>query len=316
MDMASVAVVTGGASGIGRAVAARLALDGFDLALVDLNEAQAQDVATGLVRDGRRALACRADVTDRTTIAAAHDKVIDALGPVSVIVNCAGWSVVQPFLQNDEAFMQKAIDVNLMGVIAVTRVFLDDIIAGRGGRIVNIASDAGRVGSTGEVVYAAAKGGVIAFTKSLAREVARYGISVNCVCPGPTATQMLLVQDPKRVDALTRAIPMRRLASPRTLPAPWRSLPAPPRDISRARCSASAAASPWPADAAGGDRHVRSFRYRPDRHGDDESATRECDEQRLGERLPRAAGSVGRPRRLGGPACSVRPESVLSLVPI
>jgi len=222
--MASVAVVTGGASGIGRAVAARLAEDGFDLALIDLNEAQAQDVAANLARDGRRAVACRADVTNRTTIAAAHDKIVDALGPVSVIVNCAGWSVVQPFLQNDEAFMQKAIDVNLMGVIAVTRVFLDDIIASKdgankdgaskGGRIVNIASDAGRVGSTGEVVYAAAKGGVIAFTKSLAREVARYGIAVNCVCPGPTATQMLLVQDPKRIDALTRAIPMRRLAEP------------------------------------------------------------------------------------------------------
>jgi 2-hydroxycyclohexanecarboxyl-CoA dehydrogenase len=222
--MASVAVVTGGASGIGRAVAARLAEDGFDLALIDLNEAQAQDVAANLARDGRRAVACRADVTNRTTIAAAHDKIVDALGPVSVIVNCAGWSVVQPFLQNDEAFMQKAIDVNLMGVIAVTRVFLDDIIANKdgaskdgaskGGRIVNIASDAGRVGSTGEVVYAAAKGGVIAFTKSLAREVARYGIAVNCVCPGPTATQMLLVQDPKRIDALTRAIPMRRLAEP------------------------------------------------------------------------------------------------------
>lgn len=214
MSMASVAVVTGGASGIGRAVAMRLAVDGFDLALIDLNEAQAQDVAAALVQDGRRAVACQADVTDRTTIAAAHDKVVNALGPVSVVVNCAGWSVVQPFLENDEAFIQKAIDVNLRGVIAVTRIFLDDIIASKGGRIVNIASDAGRVGSTGEVVYAAAKGGVIAFTKSLAREVARYGISVNCVCPGPTATQMLLVQDSKRIDALTRAIPMRRLAEP------------------------------------------------------------------------------------------------------
>jgi 2-hydroxycyclohexanecarboxyl-CoA dehydrogenase len=212
--MAPVAVVTGSASGIGRAVARRLAAEGFDLALIDVNEGPAKDVAAELARDGRRAVACPADVTDRATIVAAHDKVANALGPVSVIVNCAGWSVVQTFLQNDEAFMQKAIDVNLMGVIAVTRVFLDDIVGGAGGRIVNVASDAGRVGSAGEVVYAAAKGGVIAFTKSLAREVARYGISVNCVCPGPTATQMLLVQDPKRIDALTRAIPMRRLAEP------------------------------------------------------------------------------------------------------
>lgn len=212
--MASVAVVTGSASGIGKAVATRLVADGYDLALIDLNAAPLQEVAEHLSGDGRRAIACPADVTDRAAIDAARGKVLDALGPVSVIVNCAGWSVVQPFVDNDTAFMQKAIDINLMGVIAVTRVFLDDLLGGGGGRIVNVASDAGRVGSTGEVVYSAAKGGVIAFTKSLAREVARRAISVNCVCPGPTATQMLLVQDPKRIDALTRAIPMRRLAEP------------------------------------------------------------------------------------------------------
>jgi 2-hydroxycyclohexanecarboxyl-CoA dehydrogenase len=212
--MVSVAVVTGSASGIGKAVAARLAGDGFDLALIDLNAQQVQEVAGTLARGGRRVAACPADVTDRAAIAAAREKIHGELGPVSVIVNCAGWSVIQPFVQNDDAFMQKAIDINLMGVIAVTRTFLDDLIAGGGGRIVNVASDAGRVGSTGEVVYSAAKGGVIAFTKSLAREMARQAISVNCVCPGPTATPMLLVQDPKRIDALTRAIPMRRLAEP------------------------------------------------------------------------------------------------------
>lgn len=212
--MTSVAVVTGGGSGIGKAIAQRLAADGFALALIDIAPVTLEAAAAELAQGGARVVPCTADVTARAELEAAHRKTLDTLGPVSVIVNCAGWSVVQPFTENDAAFMQKAIAINLMGVIGVTRVFLDDLLSAGGGRIVNIASDAGRVGSTGETVYAAAKGGVIAFTKSLAREVARRGISVNCVCPGPTATQMLMMQDAKRIDALTRAIPMRRLAEP------------------------------------------------------------------------------------------------------
>jgi 2-hydroxycyclohexanecarboxyl-CoA dehydrogenase len=212
--MARVAVVTGSASGIGRATANRLAMDGFDLALLDINHAQVEAAASEIAAKGVRAIGYQADVTDRSALAALRDRILAELGAPSVIVNCAGWSVVQPFLQNDEEFWHKAIDVNLLGTIAVTRVFLDDLIAAGEGRIINIASDAGRVGSTGETVYAAAKGGVIAFSKSLAREMARHRIAVNCVCPGPTATPMLLVQDPKRIEALTRAIPMRRLAQP------------------------------------------------------------------------------------------------------
>jgi len=210
--MTAIAVVTGAASGIGRAVARKLAEDGFDTALLDLNEAT--ETAAEITALGRRAIACRADVTDRATIEAARTRIHAELGRPTALVNCAGWSVIQPFLENDAAFWDKAIDVNLMGTITVTRVFLDDFLAAGVGRVVLIASDAGRVGSTGEVVYSAAKGGVMGFTKALAREMARKGITVNCVCPGPTATPMLLVQHEKRIDALIRAIPMRRLAEP------------------------------------------------------------------------------------------------------
>jgi 2-hydroxycyclohexanecarboxyl-CoA dehydrogenase len=212
--MPGIAVVTGSASGIGRATAERLAADGFDLILLDLNEGGVRAVAEAISLTGRKAIGLAADITSLDGLRAVREQAIEALGAPQVIVNCAGWSVVENFVDNDEAFWRKAIDINLMGTIGVTRVFLDDLIAQGGGAIVSIASDAGRVGSTGETVYSAAKGGVIAFTKSLAREVARNRITVNCVCPGPTATPMLLTQDPKRVEALTRAIPMRRLAEP------------------------------------------------------------------------------------------------------
>ena len=213
--MTDIAVVTGSASGIGRAVAEKLAADGFDLILLDLNEAGVTAAAAEIsAATGRRASGFRADVSDVAGLRHVRARALASMGAPTVIVNCAGWSVIQPFLDNDESFWRKAIDINLMGTIAVTRVFLDDLLAAGRGAIVNVSSDAGRVGSTGEVVYSAAKGGVIAFAKSLAREVARKGITVNSVCPGPTATPMLMVQDPKRIDALTRAIPMRRLAEP------------------------------------------------------------------------------------------------------
>ncbi len=210
--MAAIAVVTGAASGIGRGVALKLAQDGFDVAALDLRAAD--DTVAEILGHGRRGLACIANVTDRASVEAARARIQAELGKPSVLVNCAGWSVIEPFLQNDEDFWDRALDINLRGTILVTRVFIDDLLENNGGRVVFIASDAGRVGSTGEVVYSAAKGGVMGFTKALAREMARKSITVNCVCPGPTATPMLLVQDPKRIDALTKAIPMRRLAEP------------------------------------------------------------------------------------------------------
>lgn len=210
--MTDIAVVTGAASGIGRGVALKLAQDGFDVALLDIREAD--ETADAVAALGRRAQPVHCNVADRKSVEAARFRVHEKLGKPNVIVNCAGWSVIEPFLENDDAFWDRAIDVNLRGSILVTRVFIDDLLENNGGRVVLVASDAGRVGSTGEVVYSAAKGGVMAFTKALAREMARRSITVNCVCPGPTATPMLMVQEPKRIEALTRAIPMRRLAEP------------------------------------------------------------------------------------------------------
>jgi 2-hydroxycyclohexanecarboxyl-CoA dehydrogenase len=212
--MAGVAAITGAASGIGRAIASDLAARGFTVMLLDMNGEQAEVAAAELTGKGHAAHALAVDVTDAKAVAAVASRIANGAGKATVVVNCAGWSVIEPFVKNDSAFWQKAIDVNLLGTIAVSRAFLDGMIASGGGSIVNVASDAGRVGSTGEVVYSAAKGGVISFTKALAREMARHSIRVNCVCPGPTATPMLLVQDQQRIDALTKAIPMRRLAEP------------------------------------------------------------------------------------------------------
>lgn len=199
------------------AIARRLHEAGHSLALLDLNMSAIEKVVDEVTEDDGEAIAVQVDVRDFDAVAKAREAIVENLGRPSIIVNCAGWSVIQPFLENDREFWTKAIDINLVGTIAVTRAFLDDLIASESGKIVNIASDAGRVGSTGEVVYSAAKGGVIAFTKALAREMARHRISVNCVCPGPTATPMLLAQDPKRIEALTKAVPLRRLAEPQDI---------------------------------------------------------------------------------------------------
>lgn len=212
--MPNIAVVTGGASGIGRAVVERLAAGGVSVALLDLNAEAAKAVERDLTAAGRTVRAYQTDITSPESVAATQKRLVEELGQPNVIVNCAGWSVIEPFMKNDAGFWKRAIDINLMGTIFVTRTFLDGMIAEGGGSVVNVASDAGRVGSTGEVVYSAAKGGVISFSKALAREMVKHRIRVNCVCPGPTATPMLMTQDPARIEALTKAVPMRRLAQP------------------------------------------------------------------------------------------------------
>jgi 2-hydroxycyclohexanecarboxyl-CoA dehydrogenase len=160
------------------------------------------------------------DVTDPAAVAAAVEAIEKGLGPVDVCVNCAGWDEFRPFLEVDEPFAAKVLEINLAGPIRVTRAVLGGMVERRWGRIVNISSDAGRVGSSLESVYSAAKGGIIAFTKTIAREVARYGITANAVCPGPTDTPLLARitgagADAERViAAMTRAVPMRRLGKP------------------------------------------------------------------------------------------------------
>jgi 2-hydroxycyclohexanecarboxyl-CoA dehydrogenase len=206
-----VAIVTGAASGIGRATALALASQGLTVAAADRDEAGAQETAQmvpGAVPFG-------VDVADAAGVQALADGVLGDLGPPHVLVNCAGWDETRRFVETERGFWEKVVAINLMGVVAVTHAFLGAMIeAARGGRIVNVASDAGRVGSSGEAVYAGAKGGVIAFTKSIAREVARHGITANAVCPGPTDTPLLRAQPARLQEALAGAVPMGRVGEP------------------------------------------------------------------------------------------------------
>jgi 2-hydroxycyclohexanecarboxyl-CoA dehydrogenase len=210
-----VAFVTGGGGGIGGAVCRALARDGCRVAVADLDVERAQEVAMAV-----EGLAVGLDIVDPGSVEAAVAAAAEQLGPVDVLVNCAGWDELRPFLDCDDAFVRKVLDINLVGPIRATRTVLGGMVERRWGRVVNIASDAGRVGSSLESVYSGAKGGLVAFTKTIAREVARHGVTANAVCPGPTDTPMLsgIVEasaDASRViDAMTKAVPMRRLGRP------------------------------------------------------------------------------------------------------
>jgi 2-hydroxycyclohexanecarboxyl-CoA dehydrogenase len=210
----SIALVTGAARGIGAAIAHRLADDGAAVVIADLDGDAATSTAAALLG---KAMGVAMDVSSSASVAEALDHVRSAIGPPDILVNNAGIDVIKPFVDSTEDEWDRIIAVNLKGPIACTRAVLDAMIERQSGRIINIASDAGRVGSSGEAVYSATKGGVIAFTKTLAREVARYGITVNCVCPGPTETALLgqVVEYSQRLyDSLARAIPLGRTAQP------------------------------------------------------------------------------------------------------
>ncbi|ADJ45640.1 2-hydroxycyclohexanecarboxyl-CoA dehydrogenase [Amycolatopsis mediterranei S699] len=213
-----VALVTGAGRGIGAAIAAELAARGHRIAVCDLDRAAAADVAADITeRHGVKTAAVVADIADSAAVRAAVTEAEAALGPVDVLVNNAAIDVIGRFVDSTEDSWDRIIAVNLRGTITVTRAVLDGMIERDRGRIVHIASDAGRVGSSGEVVYSATKGGIIAFGKALAREVARHGITVNSVCPGPTDTALLgQVADYSRrmYEATLRAIPLRRVGQP------------------------------------------------------------------------------------------------------
>jgi 2-hydroxycyclohexanecarboxyl-CoA dehydrogenase len=212
-----VAIVTGAARGIGRAIAARLCADGMDVALCDVDLASARAAAEQLAAGGRRALAVPLDVSDGAAVRAAFARIADELGPPAVLVNNAGVDEIGPFIECSEPTWDRLIAINLKGTLLCCRAVLDGMIARGAGSIVNLGSDAGRVGSSGEAVYSATKGGVIAFTKTLAREMARHGIRVNCVCPGPTDTALFAqvgAYSPKLSEGLARSIPLRRIGAP------------------------------------------------------------------------------------------------------
>ena len=205
-------IVTGGASGIGKATALLLAQNGARVFIGDVDAERGAAVASDA---GPRVEFLPMELTDPASIDAFTDTVHARVGRVDALVNAAGWDVIQPFMDNETAMWDRVIAINLMGPIRLTRNVLKPMIeGGQGGKIVSISSDAGRVGSMGETVYAGAKGGIIAFSKSLAREMARHKINVNVVCPGPTDTPLFQRQPDRMKDALTKAIPFRRIAQP------------------------------------------------------------------------------------------------------
>jgi len=208
------AIVTGAGQGIGKAIALELARRGADVAVCDLNPDTATQTAQEVESLGRQALALPVDVADSQAARKAVEQTFQKFGRIDILVNNAGWDKTQPFVDTDPEFWDKVIGINLKGVLNFSHAACKLMMEAKEGKIVNIASDAGRVGSLGETVYAGAKGGVIAFTKSLAREMARSGIHVNCVCPGPTDTDLFREQPEKVRLALERAIPFRRVAKP------------------------------------------------------------------------------------------------------
>jgi 2-hydroxycyclohexanecarboxyl-CoA dehydrogenase len=211
-----VAIVTGAGQGIGRAIAEKLAAEGATVVVTDINEATAKETAEAI----GGGVGIRTDVTSRESVDAMVEQVKAQFGRIDVLVNNAGWDKAGPFVDSDPADWDRVIQINLYGVLNTSKAVLPVMAAQGSGSVVNLASDAGRVGSSGEAVYSAAKGGVIAFTKATAREMARSQVNANCICPGPTDTALFASMggdNPKLREALTRAIPFRRLAQPTDL---------------------------------------------------------------------------------------------------
>ncbi|MGP9810259.1 2-hydroxycyclohexanecarboxyl-CoA dehydrogenase [Rhodopseudomonas sp. NSM] len=213
-------VITGGGGGIGGATCRKFAQEGAKVAVLDLNPEAAGKVAAEIRAAGGTAEALTCDIADRASVDEAVSATQAKLGPIDVLVNNAGWDVFKPFAKSDPGEWEKLIAINLTGALHMHHAILPGMVERRYGRIVNIASDAARVGSSGEAVYAACKGGLVAFSKTLAREHARHGITVNVVCPGPTDTALLAgvtsgAPNPEKlVEAFTRAIPLGRLGQP------------------------------------------------------------------------------------------------------
>lgn len=207
-------IVTGAGSGIGKSIALMCANYGANVGAADLNTAAVNVTSAEIEKLGRKCVPVTTDVTNFESVTAMVKQTQEALGNIDILINCVGWDIIEPFWKNPIEYWDKVIDINYKSVVYCSRAVLDGMMENNSGKIINISSDAGRGGSSGETVYAGAKGGVIAFTKSLAREVARYNILVNCVCPGPTDTPLYQGQPEKMRLALEKAIPLKRVAKP------------------------------------------------------------------------------------------------------
>lgn len=215
-----VSVITGAGSGLGRGMALRLAEAGAQIAILDLNLAGAEETLADIQQGGGKGCAIELDISDYEGCIAAIDRVEATLGRVDVLVNNAGWDEAMPFVETQPDLWQKIININLYGPLNMHHVVVPRMVSNGGGKVINIASDAGRVGSSGEAVYSACKGGVVAFSKTLSREVARKGVIINSVCPGPSDTPLFDSfagpgeEGEKLKASLARSIPMKRLGTP------------------------------------------------------------------------------------------------------
>lgn len=216
-------IVTGGGSGIGREVCKRFAQEGSEVGIFDLNGEGAAETVSQIEAAGGKASAHVVNIADRSQVDTAVAEFAKG-GAIDVLVNNAGWDKIVPFLDTDMDLWKKVIDINLYGPLNMHHAVLPLMVEQGGGRVVNISSDAGRVGSSGEAVYSACKGGIISFTKTVARELARKGIQLNTVAPGPTDTPLFAEiaggegAGAKVAEGLKRAIPMKRLAQPSDYP--------------------------------------------------------------------------------------------------
>lgn len=213
-----ICIVTGAAQGIGKGIAQRLVADGATVVVADLNGEAATETAAEL---GNDCIGVTVDISNRAAVDDMVAQAKEKYGRIDVLVNNAGWDKVGPFLDLEPDVWDRIININLYGTLhcsqAVARVMVEQE---GGGTIINIGSDAARVGSSGEAVYSACKGGIVSFTKTLARELARYGVTANAVCPGPADTPLfaqISEENPKLRTALEKAIPLRRLAQPEDL---------------------------------------------------------------------------------------------------
>jgi 2-hydroxycyclohexanecarboxyl-CoA dehydrogenase len=216
-------LVTGGANGIGAAIARRLAEEGCVVGILDLDAAAGDKVTGEIEAGGGRASLHAVDITDYDAVVRAVEAFETSVGPLAFLVNNAGWDRAKNFLDTTPEFWRQVVAINLFGPLNVNHVVLRGMAARGFGRVVNIASDAGRVGSSGEAVYSACKGGIIAFTKTVARELVGKGVILNTLCPGPTDTAILrsFLEGPdgaRIAEGLKRAIPMRRLGVPEDYP--------------------------------------------------------------------------------------------------
>lgn len=215
------AIVTGGGSGIGEAICRRFAEEGVSIAIVDRDRKGAERVAAMCEEVGVETLVSVVDISEYGRVASAVEEIERDLGPVDILVNNAGWDRMVSFLDSDESLRDEIIAINLKGPLNVTHVVAKRMAERRFGRVVSISSDAGRVGSSGQAVYSACKGGIVSLTKTLARELAGSGILLNAVCPGPTHTPLmdwtLATQGEgakKILDAMAKGIPLRRIGEP------------------------------------------------------------------------------------------------------